>query len=987
MSSKEDEFSKIQIGDYILDKEIGSGGFGKVVEGIHIPTGEKVAIKILDKQKLNSDPLALKRIFLEISILKNIRHKNIIKLYEVMETAQKIYLIMEYCKGGELFNYIINKKHLTEKQSCKFFHEIIDALEYLHVQNIVHRDIKPQNILLDIFNNEITLKIIDFGISNIYSLDNLLESSCGTASYAPPEMHKGDKYFGLLTDIWSAGVVLYIMNFGYLPFCEEDENKNINNIINGIYDIPKDASAELKDFLKHLLDVNPLTRYDFEQIKKHPWYNIISSDSSRPGIIIGFNKIPIDENIINLCYDYGYDKNLVRQSVLNNNYDSNSSIYYILLQKLKHKGIKSISDLYSDKFMEFMNDPNNLLINSKEENKTENQDKKINNINETKLKKNNDLKAQKTFNDKKHYINNNKTLFIYNSDKNNIIKRNDKKGKNNNDKRKGKFENNFVKNNNPLNGKCKNKIFEDKSNLINNKKINYSLKINNNKNNSQINNLTIEKRIIPLHSYFIHSKTNIIFNNKNTFNNYETIKKLNNSFNEKLTDDIKENILKLLNPKNNKNKNQENILNLKYKIKNGVSLNKKSYNNSNNKQIKNNNLVLLKNDILKQEKYTIIKNRNASSENRRNKQNKNTKIFNGKINNKNKHNRKLSLSPINTKNILNINPTNVHKIKKINIFQNTICNSNLITRRNHRPSDINEDNDYFISDNGFNSNNSNNIKVSKIIKNQKMNKKNISKITKIRKINTIDNNSKRQYHKEKSFDLKLFENKSIKINNKINNNDYNYNYNLNESNEKNKKEYLTPRKAREIQNRLVKHSNFNFNSFYETDRYKKSIRITLKTIKEKNDSNIIIYNKNSNKCNNRYFMSLDFSKIKNDNRNHSLKSRKDLKENNIFHSNKKKNNNKKLSNNSIKKYINIKSNLMPKNKSMRNNSMILNKIKKEKKAQKSGLMNISSFKHRRNKSIIKSNIKREYKGPIDIKNLIVSNSIIKVSENICNILN
>ena len=210
MSSKEEDLDKIQIGDYILDKEIGSGGFGKVLEGIHIPTGEKVAIKILDKKKLNSDPLNLKRVFFEISILKNIRHKNIIKLYEVMETPQKIYLIMEYCQGGELFNYIINKKHLTEIQSCKFFHEIIDALEYLHVQNIVHRDIKPQNILLDTLNNELTIKIIDFGISNIYSLDNLLESSCGTASYAPPEMHKGDKYFGLLTDIWSAGVVLYI---------------------------------------------------------------------------------------------------------------------------------------------------------------------------------------------------------------------------------------------------------------------------------------------------------------------------------------------------------------------------------------------------------------------------------------------------------------------------------------------------------------------------------------------------------------------------------------------------------------------------------------------------------------------------------------------------------------------------------------------------------------------------------------------------------
>ena len=107
-----------QIGDYILQNEIGSGGFAKVVLGIHIPTGEKVAIKIMDKMQLFTDPLNLRRVKTEISILKIIRHKNIIKLYEVIETPQKIYLIMEYCEGGELFDYIVKKDNLTERQSC-----------------------------------------------------------------------------------------------------------------------------------------------------------------------------------------------------------------------------------------------------------------------------------------------------------------------------------------------------------------------------------------------------------------------------------------------------------------------------------------------------------------------------------------------------------------------------------------------------------------------------------------------------------------------------------------------------------------------------------------------------------------------------------------------------------------------------------------------------------------------------------------------------
>ena len=365
-----------QIGDYLLNEEIGSGGFAKVVLGTHIPTGEKVAIKIMDKEQILSDELNKERVLSEIAILKIVRHNNIIKLYEVMETPQKIYLVMEYCDGGELFDYIVSKQHLSEKQACRFFQEIIDALTYLHSQNIVHRDVKPENILLESFGKSMTCKLIDFGISRTYTLDKLITTPCGTASYAPPEMHRGEEYYGLLSDVWSAGVLLYAMVFGYLPFCEEDEDTNIDNIIKGNYEIPEEASPELSDFLTHILDIDPLTRYDLEQIKKHPWYNIVSPVKALPGIIIGYHKIPIDERILNVCEAYGFDKNLVKESVEENKYDNKSSIYYIILNKMKREGYDSIADLFSDDYIEYIKNPNNLIKKEeKEDIKTEDKEK------------------------------------------------------------------------------------------------------------------------------------------------------------------------------------------------------------------------------------------------------------------------------------------------------------------------------------------------------------------------------------------------------------------------------------------------------------------------------------------------------------------------------------------------------------------------------------------------------------------------------------
>ena len=613
-----------QISDYILHDEIGSGGFAKVVQGIHIPTGEKVAIKIMDKIQLFTDPLNLSRVKTEISLLKIVRHKNIIKLYEVIETPQKIYLIMEYCEGGELFDYIVKKQNLTERQSCYFFHEIIDALEYLHSLNIVHRDLKPENLLLDKTNKKLSLKIIDFGISNTYTMQSLLTTPCGTASYAPPEMHKGEKYYGLLTDIWSAGVVLYAMVFGYLPFCDDDEDININNIIAGNYEIPSSASPELYDLLLHILDINPLTRYDIEQIKLHPWYNMISSDNNRPGLVIGYHKIPVDERIINICKTYGYDPNKVRESVIKNNYDNNSSIYYIILNKMKSMGIESISDLNSSEYLNYINDPLNIFFNKQISCNTNQYSLDDNNKNEIKYQNiyptvNIQFSINSNYINKKNNFNNQN---ISKNIKKSIKKINILENKNNlNNNINERRNNNSCEKNNVYqkltitNKKVKpqKKKLVKISQLINRSFEKSKKKENNKKQKINNNNLIFQTN----KTFSINSKMKMNINDKDK----NIIMKKNESFDKKLTDDVKEKILKFRNPKiNNKNlKKNEAQLKLQLKLKN-----KKRKKNDINIKI-GQKLSIFNKD---RKKHTIIHNRNASATPNRYKRNKNINHIN-----------------------------------------------------------------------------------------------------------------------------------------------------------------------------------------------------------------------------------------------------------------------------------------------------------------------------------------------------------------------
>ena len=183
-SLNELKIRQISLGDYIIKETIGKGTFSKVKLGINKITGENVAIKILDKSKIKEKE-DLNRIIREMNILSKMDHKNVIKVFQTLEDSENYLIIMEYCEGGELFNYIVKKGRLPEEEASFFFYQIINGVEYIFSKGIAHRDLKPENLLL---TNNKTIKIIDFGLSNYFDWENNLITPCGSPYYASPEM-------------------------------------------------------------------------------------------------------------------------------------------------------------------------------------------------------------------------------------------------------------------------------------------------------------------------------------------------------------------------------------------------------------------------------------------------------------------------------------------------------------------------------------------------------------------------------------------------------------------------------------------------------------------------------------------------------------------------------------------------------------------------------------------------------------------------------
>lgn len=290
------------VGPYRLEKTLGKGQTGLVKLGVHCITGRKVAVKIVNKEKLSES--VLMKVEREIAIMKLIEHPHVLGLFDVYENKKYLYLILEHVSGGELFDYLVRKGRLTPREARKFFRQIISAIEFCHSHSVCHRDLKPENLLLDDRNN---IRVADFGMASLQLEQSLLETSCGSPHYACPEVIRGEKYDGRKADVWSSGVILYA-----------------------------------------LLVIS--------QIKRHPWFLVGSKNENQEELItrnIQPLKVPvllgeedIDPDVLGSMGSLGCfkDKERLLANLLSPHHNTEKVIYALLLDR-KHRRPSTEDDL------------------------------------------------------------------------------------------------------------------------------------------------------------------------------------------------------------------------------------------------------------------------------------------------------------------------------------------------------------------------------------------------------------------------------------------------------------------------------------------------------------------------------------------------------------------------------------------------------------------------------------------------------------------
>ncbi|XP_016102388.1 NUAK family SNF1-like kinase 1 [Sinocyclocheilus grahami] len=253
---------------YELLETLGRGTYGKVKKAIERHSGREVAIKSIRKEKIK-DEQDMVHIRREIEIMSSLRHPHIISIYEVFENKDKIVIVMEYASKGELYDYISERRRLTERETRHFFRQIVSAVHFCHKNGVVHRDLKLENVLLD---ENCNIKIADFGLSNLYHKDKLLQTFCGSPLYASPEIVNGRPYRGPEVDSWALGVLLYTLVYGSMPFDGGDHKNLIWQISNGEYREPS-QSSDARGLIRWMLMVNPERRATVEDIANHWWVN------------------------------------------------------------------------------------------------------------------------------------------------------------------------------------------------------------------------------------------------------------------------------------------------------------------------------------------------------------------------------------------------------------------------------------------------------------------------------------------------------------------------------------------------------------------------------------------------------------------------------------------------------------------------------------------------------------------------------------------
>jgi len=328
MSTRGGSTFEIYLPNYKLGKTLGIGSFGKVKIAEHALTGHKVAIKILNRRKIRNMDME-EKVRREIKILRLFMHPHIIRLYEVIETPSDIFVVMEYVKSGELFDYIVEKGRLLEDEARCFFQQIISGVEYCHRNMVVHRDLKPENLLLD---SKCNVKIADFGLSNVMRDGHFLKTSCGSPNYAAPEVISGKLYAGPEVDVWSCGVILYALLCGSLPFDDENIPNLFKKIKGGIYTLPSHLSSGARDLIPRMLVVDPMKRMTIPEIRQHPWFQekLPRYLAVPPPDTIQQAK-KIDEEILQEVIKRNFDRNQLIESLRSRVQNEGTVAYYLML--------------------------------------------------------------------------------------------------------------------------------------------------------------------------------------------------------------------------------------------------------------------------------------------------------------------------------------------------------------------------------------------------------------------------------------------------------------------------------------------------------------------------------------------------------------------------------------------------------------------------------------------------------------------------------
>ncbi|XP_020291838.1 serine/threonine-protein kinase BRSK2 isoform X2 [Pseudomyrmex gracilis] len=330
------------VGPYRLEKTLGKGQTGLVKLGVHCVLGKKVAIKIINREKLSES--VLMKVEREIAIMKLIDHPHVLGLSDVYENKKYLYLVLEHVSGGELFDYLVKKGRLTPKEARRFFRQIISALDFCHSHSICHRDLKPENLLLDEKNN---IKIADFGMASLQPAGSMLETSCGSPHYACPEVIRGEKYDGRKADVWSCGVILYALLVGALPFDDDNLRKLLEKVKRGLFYIPHFVPPECQNLLRGMIEVDPEKRLTLAEINRHVWVTAAGKGELELELsmmeVVQTHVIPsvdaIDPDVLQAIASLGCfkERDKLIQELLSPNHNTEKVIYFLLLERKRRR--------------------------------------------------------------------------------------------------------------------------------------------------------------------------------------------------------------------------------------------------------------------------------------------------------------------------------------------------------------------------------------------------------------------------------------------------------------------------------------------------------------------------------------------------------------------------------------------------------------------------------------------------------------------------